>query len=602
MLRLFLIFFIYTSIVIAVEVPIVDNAPQIDGIMNDPYWEMATIITDFYQQFPKSGERPNEPTEIRILQDKENIYFGVICYGDTSELIRRQNKRDTNVFEDDSIEIFLSTLSDESAYYFAVNTLNIQLDGIYLARNNNYDRSWDGIWISMVRVDNDKWTAEIKIPFRSLRYGRGDEWGLNIVRYNYTAKETTCPFAYDSDFCDTKRFGLLSVLDLPHNVTFDIIPYVMVNRVGEESDGSLIYEVEKKGGFDVKTTVMGNLTGNFTLNPDYAQIESDPNEINLSKEEIYLSEKRPFFLESADEFNLPHQLFYSRRISDIWTGTKIIGKMGRASYGFLHCYLKDVDPRFPSANVMISRMRFSMAEDLTFAGSYTGAISSLDYNHMVEFDGKVDITDSVLVQGVYAHSFVKDTYEDDSGAFLMDRFDGWLTTATLSYRGSHSNFNTIFLASSPRFDNQLGILQYSGIGVIGVTNYGSHSWGFSKGLLESVNLEFFFAIDRNIGNTEVSVSGNGNCDFSFRRNWGLWVDSSAQRDAYLTDEGEPVYRNWSVGGGGWLFPVSIAGFSIGYEYGKVYEYERYFALNGRFAITPYPGFDISFGPQIVFPG
>jgi hypothetical protein len=600
MLRLLLFLVIFTSIVGAVEVPVSDSAPQIDGVFDDPAWQNASVISDFYQQFPKSGEQPIDKTEVRLLQDCEHLYLGIICYGDTTGIVQRQNKRDTSVYEDDSIEIFISTIGNEQCYFLVVNSLNIQADGIYIVRSGNFDYTWDGIWESAVKIEKDRWVLEIAIPYRSLRYGRSNVWKFNIVRYNQITKETTCPFAYKSYVTDIKNYGELSSLKLPHNATFDIIPYGMLNDVGADEGGSLKYEFERKGGIDLKTNVRGNTTVNFTLNPDYAQIESDPEEINLSKEEILLPEKRPFFLEGADEFNLPHRFFYSRRVSDIWTGTKAMGEWGRTTFGLLHCYMKDDDVRFPGANVVVGRMRVCATDGLLLAGSYAGAISDVKSNHLVITDAEYDITNKVSLLGSYGHTFTQDTYVDSSGALLKERFDGWEVSSTFVYRGAHCYHSAIFFATSPDIDPELGYLQYPGIGVAGVTWSGGQDWGFSKSPLDSISLEYFSALDRNIDGGTVSFSADVYNEFAFKRNWGFWLEGFGQRDAYLTDEGEPIYENGHFNGGGYVFPVNWAGTSVGFEYGKSYEYERYYALNSRFAMTPYPGLDVSFGPQVVY--
>ena len=602
MFLLFPLFFILTNVINAnaIEVPIGESAPQIDGILDDPSWQNASVISDFYQQFPKSGEKPIDKTEVRLLSDSEHLYLGIICYGDTTGIVQRQNKRDTSIYEDDSIEILISTFSDEQCYFLVVNSLNIQADGIYVVRSGNFDYSWDGIWQSAVKIEKDRWTIEIAIPYRSLRYGREDVWKFNIVRFNQIKKETTCPFAYSSYITDIRSFGELLSLKLPHNATFDVIPYGMLNDVGTDENGSLKYEFERKGGFDLKTNIRGNTTVNFTLNPDYAQIESDPEEINLSKEEILLPEKRPFFLEGADEFNLPHRFFYSRRISDIWTGTKAMGEWGRTTFGLLHCYMKDDDIRFPGANVIVGRMRVCATDGLLLAGSYAGAISDVRSNHLVIADGEYDITDKVSILASYGKTFTKDTIEDSSGALLKERFDGWEVSSTIVYRGAHSYHSAIFFATSPDIDPGLGYLQYSGIGVAGLTLSGGQDFGFLNSSLDSISFEYFSALDKNIDGGALSFSANFYNEFAFKKNWGFWLGGFGQRDAYLVDEGEPVYNNGNFNVGGYVFPVKWVGTSVSFEYGKSYQYERYYALNSRCAVAPYPGFDVSFGPQVVF--
>ncbi|HEC80519.1 MAG TPA: hypothetical protein ENI43_04595, partial [Firmicutes bacterium] len=184
MFRVITSLLILTSLALAIEVPLLNESPEIDGLLDEPVWESACIMSEFYQQYPKSGEIPTNPSEVRIFQDEKNLYFGVTFQGDTSRLYRNQNRRDANVHNDDSIEIFISTMGKESAYWFVLNSINIQADGIYLANTNYFDKKWDGVWESATNTEDDHWTLEIAIPFRTLRYGRENTWYFNIVRFD----------------------------------------------------------------------------------------------------------------------------------------------------------------------------------------------------------------------------------------------------------------------------------------------------------------------------------------------------------------------------------------------------------------------------------
>ena len=601
MFRVITSLLILTSLALAIEVPLLNESPEIDGLLDEPVWESACIMSEFYQQYPKSGEIPTNPSEVRIFQDEKNLYFGVTFQGDTSRLYRNQNRRDANVHNDDSIEIFISTMGKESAYWFVVNSINIQADGIYLANTNYFDKKWDGVWESATNTEDDHWTLEIAIPFRTLRYGRENTWYFDIVRFDKVAKETSCLYSYNSYITNTENFGELTGLILPHAMTVDVIPYGMLNRVGEDTDGSLTYELEKKGGVDFQTTIGGNLTINSTLNPDYAHIESDPEEIHITPEEILYPEKRPFFQEGTDEFNLPNGLFYSRRITDIWIGTKAIGRFRSTSFGLMHCYLKDDDPLFPKANIIVGRTRVNISDALLLGGSYTGIMNDDGYNHVVSGDSDITLPKGIDLQLGYAGSFSEGLSTDESKTLVKERQIGWLTSATLIYQTTHGGHWWTFLASSADFNAPLSQIQYYSLGVYGLSGGGEHIWGFSDSIVKETYLAYYWVYDRNITDNELSAKAGYNLKIEFPNVWGLWTGGEIARDAYLSDDTGDIYdvrwMCWDV----YALPRPWFGGQLGCEYGSGWGYDRYFSLYTRLAVSPVGGLDISFGPSIAYP-
>ncbi len=326
------------------------NAPRIDGKV-DPVWLRATEESGFTQNTPIEGAPATNDTRFFILYDTENIYvLFVMLDSDARSIPARLVDRDHRFYPYDSITFYLDTYNDNiHGYYFSTNPLGVEQDGLISQNGAIVDLNWDGIF----RVSADRnqfgWVAEFAIPFKTLRFD-GDlanqVWGINVWRVRNKNHELSYWSLVGREYPDEVRLdkgGILTGLrNIHQGSNISLIPYVTGRRIGKGSD----YEDSGKGGFDLKYGLSSNLTLDFTLNPDFGQVEIDEEQINLDKRfEIELEEKRPFFLENKNLFELaPFQLFYSRRVgalSDIKGGAKLTGKIGSYSVGFLEALTGD---------------------------------------------------------------------------------------------------------------------------------------------------------------------------------------------------------------------------------------------------------------------
>lgn len=325
-----------------------EKAPQIDGIPDDSVWETAEpLLASFVQHRPDCGEPMSEETVIRVLYDHRFLYFSFIMRDSRPESFVRMVAPRDHDFASEWIGVWLDTFDDDNnAYFFYVSVDNVQQDG-RLSEVGGWDQNWDGVWRSATSVSDSGWSAELAIPFSDLRYSsdREQTWGVNFKRTMTRTNESGFLFRMqDNGGIRIQDFGQLRGLeDLPASRNLQLRPYG-AGRINydTEADGSL--DTWASAGLDTRVGLSSQLILDLTVNPDFGQVEADPDQVNLSHWETYLSEKRPFFLEGSEMFAMPFNLFYSRRIGSvaqngdlipILGGAKLTGAAGGFRIGFL---------------------------------------------------------------------------------------------------------------------------------------------------------------------------------------------------------------------------------------------------------------------------
>ncbi len=312
----------------------VDESPVIDGIPNDEIWNLAIPIQeDFIQHRPDCGEPMTERTEARILYDDEALYISFRMYDShPDEFTRMVAPRDSD-FSSEWIGIWLDTYNDDNnAYYFFINVDNVQQDG-RLCEVGGWDNNWDGIWSSGTVTIDSGWTAEFEIPFSVLRYSEDEEqvWGINFKRTITRTNESAFLFRMaDNGSVRIEDFGDLHGLhSLSSARQIELRPYG-AGRIQYHPDAEEEWDPWANAGIDARIGLSSELLLDLTVNPDFGQVESDPDEANLSHWESFLPERRPFFVEGSDMFRMPFTLFYSRRIGSVASNGEIIPILGGA--------------------------------------------------------------------------------------------------------------------------------------------------------------------------------------------------------------------------------------------------------------------------------
>ncbi len=304
----------------------IEESIKVDGFLNESAWGKAPEIGDFIQFEPERGKPASLKTIVKILYDENFIYFGFLCYEPQPERITaRMTKRDTELTADDAAIVFLDTFHDRrNCYFFMTNLLGTQLDGRIAENGLRRDTTWDGIWKSAGQKTDFGWSAEIAIDFGSLKYepGKNKTWGLNVGRTIPRVLEWSFWAGPLESSRKVSQYGVLNRLDLRKTEKkAQIIPHIISKL--EEGEKS-----ELEGGIDVRYAFSQMVSGNLTVNPDFATVEADQEKINLTRFELSLAEKRNFFLEGSEIYGQRIRHFNSRRISDIYGGVKIYGKSG----------------------------------------------------------------------------------------------------------------------------------------------------------------------------------------------------------------------------------------------------------------------------------
>jgi len=304
----------------------ISGAPQIDGLLDEDAWRGAAVATGFTQLQPNRGVAASQQTSIYVLYDDRMVYFGIECRDSNPiEISRAITRRDGEVWEDDAIALILDTFDDDNnAYVFMVNSLGTQQDERWADNGRTRDVKWDANWMSAGSVNANGWTAEVAIPFDAIRFDRrAESWGFNVIRYIPRNLEQSHWVAGLPEWFRIAEIGSITSLDLIDAVTknYTIIPYAQAAFTEGQEDNAEV-------GLDLRYSLSSNLGIDATFNPDFATVEADVEQVNLTRYELSYPEKRPFFLEGAENYSTRIKQFYSRRIGDTDWGGKINGKVG----------------------------------------------------------------------------------------------------------------------------------------------------------------------------------------------------------------------------------------------------------------------------------
>jgi hypothetical protein len=308
-----------------------DLAPVVDGRFDEPAWKAVSWSGDFIQRDPNDGAHPSQNTEFKILFDDDNLYIAIRAFDSVpGEIVRRLSRRDKD--DGDWLVVSIDSYDDkQTAFNFGITSAGVQFDYMFV-NDNVTDANWEAVYYTATTTDALGWTVEMRIPLSQLRFAKSDKhnWGLNIFRYLYRRQELslwqTIPRTAPGL---VSLYGELNGLDgIKPRRDIELLPYSYVKATfDQEVKGNPFKTGQKyKGavGLDGKVALTNDLTLNFTINPDFGQVEADPSVVNLTAFETFFPEKRPFFVEGknifnfkltgADSENNQNMLFYSRRI------------------------------------------------------------------------------------------------------------------------------------------------------------------------------------------------------------------------------------------------------------------------------------------------
>ncbi|SVA11500.1 uncharacterized protein METZ01_LOCUS64354, partial [marine metagenome] len=359
---------------------------KLDGVLDEEVWRSVTPATGFIQEEPNEGEACTEKSEIYVIYNKDNLYIGAKLYdSDPSGILAYQKRRDAWLVTDDRFMLILDTFLDgRTGYFFEINPAGLLGDGILGSGGHwNVNKSWDGIWDTRVVIDDDGWTAEIVIPFRTLNFDPDlDTWGINFQRTIRRKNEDARWSGYrrNQNLTEPIHAGRVTGLkNLTQGKGLEIKPYVIAKNQWS-SDGIPANPQDK--GLDLSFNITSGLKGSFTYNTDFAEAEVDDRRVNLTRFPMRFREKRAFFLEGSGVYSFANRSgvtpFFSRRIGlsegkqiPIAYGGRLTGQVGDYEIGMINARTESLGD-IPAENFNVARIKRSLFRESYLGLVYTG--------------------------------------------------------------------------------------------------------------------------------------------------------------------------------------------------------------------------------------
>ena len=502
----------------------VETGPRIDGVLDDAVWQQATPVETFTQQEPNLGQPASERTEVRVVFDERTLYIAVKAYqaggvvaagpaaadphaehrGDAAAspggrtVVATEMRRDSDrLFDEDNFQVILDTFKDSrNGYMFVTTPLGAKLEqqifdegeGGGRGTTSNVNRNWDGVWDAAAKVTDEGWTAEMSIPTNTLRFKPADQqtWGINFLRHNRRKNEldywAPIPRAYS--LTRVSLAGELRGLEhLSLGWDLKLKPFIVAGpRRRDLSATNSTTSWTKDVGLDARYGVTAGLNLDVTINTDFAQVEVDDQQVNLTRFGLFFPEKRDFFLEASNFFTMgtgaaftstPVQtdLFFSRKIglSDtgqpvpILGGARLTGKMGKNNIAVLDVQTDSAFSK-PGDNFFVGRY----SRDV-FRRSRIGAIfinkesgdGSQHFNRTVGLDGNFSLGSNFQV-----NSYVAKTATNPDAPWLGGQPIGegqdMAFYGRVAYRDPKWNLWVNYLDVQENFNPEAGFLQRTG--------------------------------------------------------------------------------------------------------------------------------------------
>ncbi len=469
---------------------------KIDGVLDDPGWRYARFQGQFTQREPQEGAPASERTEVGFLYDGRNLYIGIRCYDSEAEkIIAREMRRDAIVDDDDYFEMALDTYHDHrSGYYFITNPHGVKREAILANEGREYNPSWDGVWLCKAKITQEGWFVEMAIPWKTLRFAEEDTsvWGFNCARMIRRKNEHVYWQLIPRDFGRgagifrlSEAGSLRGISDAKMGGNLELIPYFLG---GAENDSTTGFGTDRVGdiGLDAEVALTANLALDLTANTDFAQVEADQEQVNLTRFSLYYPEKRDFFLEGAEVFSFgggggnpwhrggsDMNLFYSRRLglvdgheARILGGAKMVGKVGSYQVGVMNILTdavtyreEDLTLKVNPANFTVVRLRRDILRRATIGMMFLNKedLRSSDFNRSFGLDGHLPLTRYFTLSGYLAATFGPEQ-TDDGQTIDMNK---WNVAGRLGldYNSDLWRTSVSYLDIGARFNPEVGFIR-----------------------------------------------------------------------------------------------------------------------------------------------
>ena len=462
-----------------------DSPPVIDGVLDDAVWSTAAHLTEFTQQSPLDGAPATEETDVYIAYDSENIYFGFHAHYENPAIMRANRVERDRASMDDLMTIYFDTFLDQQrGYDFDVNAYGVQGDGVMSVGGGGgrhgppsaipfADRSWNALFETAGQIVDDGFTAEMAIPFKSLRYptpenGEPHRWGFQIVREvksKDAENQVWAPMSRDETSFFSQMGLLEGMTDLSTSRNLEILPTFTAIQYGDIDPTQPAFvnqSTDPDAGVNIKYGVTSKLTADFTVNPDFSQIESDRPQIEVNQRfPLFFSELRPFFVEGAEIFSVvaPVTLVHTRTIVDPDYGAKLTGQVGRFTVGALTANDRapgrvddTLDPAFDQrAQTFIGRAKYDLYSESSIGTMVTDREFLDGHSRMFSVDAALRLSPTISMGANAAGTRHQNPGEAEvSGNFLGSRITG---------NGRNFTWSAFAYQISPDFRTDVGFVR-----------------------------------------------------------------------------------------------------------------------------------------------
>jgi len=332
----------------------VETPPKIDGNVDDSTWKQGAVITEFVQREPNTGDPVSEKTVTYICYDRDYLYIGFVCHDDPQKITAKEIARDASLPNEDKVVIILDTFLDRrNSYWFEISPRGSKGDALLSQNGAAMNKDWDGIWLGRSSINKTGWETEVAIPFKSLNFHPSQTiWGIKFARdIQHKSEKAYWPVANINahKYQVSDAGDLVGLKEISQGIGMDIRPYALggIDQKRDEKSKS-----DGDAGLDIFYQLTPGLKSVLTINTDFAQTEVDDRQVNLTRFRLHFPEKRDFFLDGANYFQIANEgeqkrpkliTFFSRRIGldekgtpiPIIGGAKITGQTGPWNLGIL---------------------------------------------------------------------------------------------------------------------------------------------------------------------------------------------------------------------------------------------------------------------------
>lgn len=508
---------------------------RLDGLI-DAVWAEADSAIQFYQMQPFYGQPSSQRTIAKVLTTERSLFCLLICY-EEREFIQ-QTKGTLDDHFGDIVSIMLDTFDDDrTAYRFAVSAAGVRSDARMLDDGRQIDYSWDGVWFSAAHVHDWGFAIEIEIPYRSIQYKQQVQtWGIDFDRWMAKRTEDTYWSRYEeSEGLRISKFAELQFVEFYPTIQGLNLELYPVALVKSDLPASGAYQHSPEAGVDIFYNPSQQLTFQMTANPDFAQIEADPFDFNITRYESYFEERRPFFVEGKEifmpsgrenrsGFYRPLELFYSRRIGKrlpdgstvpLTVGAKAFGRMGEWEYGGFLAATGERDYNINGewnteerATFHSVRLKKQILSNSQIGLLYVGKQDRETNTGVIDVDGAFR-TPSWQLSYQLARSYKNDQGDFAGSLGLMGLTDKLILGIRSRYIGD-------------QFDiNQVGFVPWKGTAEF--TSFGGPRWYFEDGYLRALLLYTGFSLYHEQIDEYTDRSMVLGFNMQFRNNWGYEI-------------------------------------------------------------------------------